>query len=405
MNWRLLNQKLIDQLKHEGAIRTKPVERAFRVVPRHLFVPHESPETAYRNQVIGLKLDGHGVTISSLSQPSMIAIMLEQLGLKPGQRVLEVGAGTGYNAALMAAIVGKSGHVVTLDIDDDLVQNTTANLAAANVQNVTAITRDGGFGYAERAPYDRIILTTSAYDIAPAWVDQLADRGRLLLPLIIVPDVQYAIAFDKHPDLLQSVSHYRCRFVTLRGQYRTPDQGRWHINADTYLSRTATAPPVSQQQLAAWLDSDPIAHAMPVHADFGAILHGLELWLLTHLPHTYTLLSRQNPPPFRALMVTNEPAQSSSLAHILADGMALLSRHSQHHDDTAPLVVSQYGPDPAAAHAMWQSIKAWDALHQPTERNLQFGLVRRAITTTEPRYTVLPKQDFTLIIHWQPSKN
>jgi hypothetical protein len=101
-----------------GAIKSPAVEAAFRAVPRHVFVPEVSAEHAYRNEAIPTKLvDGHAV--SSASQPSIVAVMLEQLDVQPGQRVLEIEAGTGYNAALLARLVGPSGHVVTVDLDED----------------------------------------------------------------------------------------------------------------------------------------------------------------------------------------------------------------------------------------------------------------------------------------------
>src|SRR5581483_5459570 len=114
-----------------------------------------------------------------------MAIMLEQLQLKPGLRVLEIGAGTGYNAALMAHIVGETGQVITIDIDEDIVYNARLHLVTAGFERVQVICADGGAGYAHAAPYDRIILTVGASDITPAWRDQMKPNGRLLLPLTL----------------------------------------------------------------------------------------------------------------------------------------------------------------------------------------------------------------------------
>src|SRR5512146_3300442 len=106
------------------------VEAAFRAVPRHLFLPDLTPEEAYRDEAIPTKRLQTGQIVSSSSQPSIMAIMLEQLALEPGQRVLEIGAGTGYNAALIAHLVGETGHVVSLDIDQDIVDAAWLHLAA-----------------------------------------------------------------------------------------------------------------------------------------------------------------------------------------------------------------------------------------------------------------------------------
>ena len=111
-----------------------------------------------------------GVTTSSASQPSMMAIMLGQLDLQPGHRVLEIGAGTGYNAALMARIVGPGGRVVAVDIDADLVDGAARHLAAAGVDGVELVCADGARGYPPAAPYDRIVLTVGSGDVRPEWV-------------------------------------------------------------------------------------------------------------------------------------------------------------------------------------------------------------------------------------------
>ena len=127
-----LQHALLATLKHNGLLRSPHVEAAFHAVPRHLFLPGVPLDEVYRDGSVSIK-QRDGVSISSSSQPSMMAIMLEQLDLQPGQRVLEIGTGTGYNAALMAQMVGATGHVVTIDLDADLVDHARAHLAAAGV--------------------------------------------------------------------------------------------------------------------------------------------------------------------------------------------------------------------------------------------------------------------------------
>src|SRR5207245_8982442 len=111
-----------EELIASGCVPSPGVEGAFRAVPRHLFVPGVDPTEVYADRAIQTKRAPNGRGISSSSQPSIMAIMLEQLGLAPGMRVLEIGAGTGYNAALLAHLVGEQGHVTTVDIDPDPVE-------------------------------------------------------------------------------------------------------------------------------------------------------------------------------------------------------------------------------------------------------------------------------------------
>src|SRR5882724_8598630 len=210
-----LHHALIDHMKKTGSLTSPEIEAAFRGVPRHQFLSHLPLEEVYRDQAITTKVIS-GEFVSSSSQPSMMAIMLEQLQVQAGERVLEIGAGTGYNAALLAHLVGPTGQVVTIDIDDDIVEQARTNLQQAGYAQVRVLCADGALGYAELAPYDRIILTVSASDIAPAWLDQLAPSGRLLLPLSLYGP-QVSVAFDREGDHLISVSLRGCGFVSLRG--------------------------------------------------------------------------------------------------------------------------------------------------------------------------------------------
>ncbi len=217
-----LRQALVDELARGGHLRSPAIEQAFRDVPRHLFLPDVAPEEVYRDRwIVTKKVDGE--VVSSSSQPQIMAVMLDQLGLEPGHRVLEVGAGTGYNAALMAHIVGDTGEVTALDLDQDIVNGARAHLAAAGFERVRVVCADGGFGYPEAAPYDRIILTVAAWDVAPAWREQLEPGGRLVLPLAIGGS-QKSVAFERRAGHLASLSVKECVFMTLRGAFAAPDR-------------------------------------------------------------------------------------------------------------------------------------------------------------------------------------
>src|ERR1700685_4544369 len=116
-----LHAGLIDLLLARGTIRTSRVETAMRSVPRHPFVPGVPAESAYApDHAVVTRRDPAGTALSSASAPGVVAAMLEQRDVQPGDRILEIGAGTGYNAALLAELAGPAGHVVTVDIDQDV---------------------------------------------------------------------------------------------------------------------------------------------------------------------------------------------------------------------------------------------------------------------------------------------
>jgi protein-L-isoaspartate(D-aspartate) O-methyltransferase len=212
------------------------VEAAFRAIPRHLFVPDRPLEEAYADRVIVTK-EIDGMPASACEQPAIVAVMLELLALEPGQRVLEIGAGTGHTAALIAHIVGESGQVITLDIEPDLVSSARAHLALAGLERVQVVCADGGYGYPDAAPFDRVILTAGATDITRAWRAQLRPGGRLVMPLWLERDgsLQVCVAFEKQADVLASVAIQRGGFMGLRGAFRTPLRQRAELGSEPGL--------------------------------------------------------------------------------------------------------------------------------------------------------------------------
>ncbi|CAI8030735.1 Protein-L-isoaspartate O-methyltransferase 1, partial [Geodia barretti] len=161
---------------------SQDVREAFGKVPRHLFVPKVDIATAYTDQPVFIRWHA-GTPISSSTQPTMMAIMAEQLHLEPGCRVLEIGSGTGYNAAILAHIVGDSGGVITVDIDQDIVDEASGNLSKAGDGDVEVVRGDGFEGFSAGQPYDRIMVTVGARDVSPHWVEQLKNGGIMVVPL------------------------------------------------------------------------------------------------------------------------------------------------------------------------------------------------------------------------------
>lgn len=218
------NQELVDQLVAGGALHDPDVAAAFRAVLRHHFLPGLPLRDVYEDSAITTKTGERGEAISSSSQPAIMAVMLEQLRVEPGQRVLEIGAGTGYNAALLARLAGGPvGRVTTIEIDEDLCEQARANLRAAGAELVEVVQADGAAGWIAGAPYDRIIVTACGCDLSPAWLDQLAEGGRLVCPLAIAGPVQESIGFVRRGRALYSDQVAGCGFVPLRGALAPPD--------------------------------------------------------------------------------------------------------------------------------------------------------------------------------------
>lgn len=214
--------RLARALRDSGRVLTPAIVAAFESVPRHVFVPELPLAQAYQDEALVIKYGADGVPVSSSSQPAMMAIMAEQLDLRPGQRVLEIGTGTGYNAAVLAHIVGPGGRVVTVDIDGGLVARARAGLDATGYPDVRVIQADGGYGDPAGAPFDRIIVTAGAWDIAPAWLEQLTPGGRLVLPLAI-RGIQFSVALDRRDGRWVSASAFRCGFVRMTGAFADPE--------------------------------------------------------------------------------------------------------------------------------------------------------------------------------------
>lgn len=174
---------LVRRLRNNGYIKSDEMERAFRAVPREEFVRPETRKHAYRDSPLPI---GLGQTISA---PHMCAIMCESLSLQPGLKVLEIGAGSGYHAALCAELVAPRntttpGHVYTIEIVEGLIKFAQENLERTGYDDrVTLIHADGGVGLPEQAPFDRILVAAAAPTVPQPLLDQLAFGGIMLIPV------------------------------------------------------------------------------------------------------------------------------------------------------------------------------------------------------------------------------
>ncbi|MGH9175382.1 MAG: methyltransferase domain-containing protein, partial [Vicinamibacterales bacterium] len=219
-----------------------------------------------------------GVGLSSSSQPAIMAIMLQQLDLFAGARVLEIGAGTGYNAALMHELAGQRGQIVTIDIDDEVAGWARERLDAAGYHDVVVYCADGADGWPAGAPYDRIILTVGAADITPGWFEQLRDGGRLVLPLLL-GNGELSIAFEKDGNRLVSRSVEPCGFMRIRGKLDDPVR-IVPINSEVVAATTRADLPVDLLRL---LLATPARREHWDGAPYDGFTFFAGLWGLPHL--------------------------------------------------------------------------------------------------------------------------
>jgi len=212
MAFKLENDKLIEHVRYMGYLKSKKVENALKEVPRHNFVPEDIRELAYRDSPLSI---GHGQTIS---QPSTVVAMTEALDVKLGQKVLEIGTGSGWQAAILSKLVGESGFVYTIEIIPELVNFAKNNIKKLNVNNVEVIEGDGSLGLKEHAPFDRIIVTAACPDVPKPLLDQLKINGIIVIP-IGNPYLQEMNVIEKTEDGIKRNTIGSFMFVPLVGKY------------------------------------------------------------------------------------------------------------------------------------------------------------------------------------------
>jgi protein-L-isoaspartate(D-aspartate) O-methyltransferase len=170
---------MVDRYKRAGYIKSKRVEEAINAVPRELFMDQRYRDYAYNDQPFPIPGDGR----QTISAPYMYPVTYEPLKLEKGQRFLEIGAGSGYGAAIARELVGSEGFVVSIEINPDTYRFAVENLKAARYNDVKVILGDGTLGYPELAPYDAISITASTPDIPPPIYEQMADHSKLIAPV------------------------------------------------------------------------------------------------------------------------------------------------------------------------------------------------------------------------------
>jgi protein-L-isoaspartate(D-aspartate) O-methyltransferase len=254
--------RMVDRLAEQVHPREETLS-AFRKVPRHLFLPDVELDRVYSGSAIPTRHDEKGNPISSSSEVAIMALMIDALRLEQGQRVLEIGAGTGYNAAVLAELVGVE-NVVTLDIDPEIALEARAHLRAVGHGSLRVETSDGWMGWPDGAPYARLELTAATADISPHWVAQLEEGGVLVAPLLLRPNAQALVALRKRGETLESLSVFAGGFMSLRGVGAAGDQARevggWRVTSsralddDRLLALLGEMPSVELAEPASWND-------------------------------------------------------------------------------------------------------------------------------------------------------
>lgn len=371
MSAQQLRDEMVRQLIEMGALRSSHAVAAFRKVPRHLATPAEDLATAYlAEHAVITKTDSDGVQLSSVSAPRIQAMQIEQADIAPGMRVLEIGSG-GVNAAYLAEIVGKDGLVVTADIDPEVTARAEKFLPETGYDDrVRIVTGDGEHGVPEHAPYDRIIVTVQAADIPPAWIDQLVDGGRLVVPLRM-RGMTRTVAFVRDGERLVSDGFELCGFVPMQG-------------AGENRVRLVVLHDVEEEEVGLRLDDHPEPDTEALRAALrttrvevwsGVTLAGdeskehLDLWLTTVFDNLPLLIAK---PAARAcgLVASVSPLGIPTLVE--GGNFAYRTVRSTEDPDRFELGVIGHGPGAQEmADRMVEQIQVWDRKHRSHHAHIE----------------------------------
>jgi protein-L-isoaspartate(D-aspartate) O-methyltransferase len=204
--------EMVEKMRLRG-IRQTALLDAIEEIPRELFIPDFEKATAYEDSPAPI---GYGQTIS---QPYVVALMIQELQLDKTHCVLDVGCGSGYQTALLSRLAR---HVYAIERIDDLTERAIATLAALNIDNISITTGDGSMGWPEEAPFDRIISGAAGPDIPQPWIDQLADNGRIVAP-VGGGEMQKLVLVRKNGSVIRRDELMDVRFVRLIGREGFPE--------------------------------------------------------------------------------------------------------------------------------------------------------------------------------------
>ncbi|MFE5325497.1 methyltransferase, FxLD system [Embleya sp. NPDC056575] len=358
-----LRHRLADRLRDEGTVRSAPVHAALRIVPRHLFVPDAPIEDAYSDEAVYTKAKD-GVSLSAASQPTIVAAMLEQLAVEPGQRILEI---------------------VAVDV----------------------VLGDGALGHPKAAPHDRVVATVGAHEVPAAWLDQLAPDGRLLLPLRLAGAVSRTIAFERAPGTWVGRSSEMAVFMPLRGGIS--DDSRTVIDLTgtsevTLQTHRDNHPHTDPATLTGVLDT--LRHTVWIGVTFGngESFEWLDLWLGCALTNPIMRMNVEAGARERGLVAPMFPIAAMATTTSAGALAYLTARAGEPVDGAArhEVGVIAHGPEAGdLAETVAGHIRTWDR-DGFRARTVRFALEDRPAPTdpVNGRF-VLARPDHPVTVAWQ----
>jgi len=336
------------------------VMAAMRIVPRHLFAPGVPLVRAYEDIYTSIvtKTSAGGTSLSSVTAPWIIAGMLAQLDVRPGQSVLEIGSG-GYQAALLRELVGPEGSVTTVDIDPGVTARARACLDLAGYGDVQVLCADGEYGAPRHGPFDRIIVAVQARDIPPAWTAQLTPDGRLVTPLL-TRGVSRSWELEREGGHLVSRSNGPAGFVPMQGAgkhrgWRVDEAGvRLWSDEPADVDRAALTGVLATERSEAWSG---------VTVPRGELIIGPDLWLATDPDLCQLKASREavDRGTVAASWQMNTPALASG------GSLAYRARPRPVDDEGTAFEFGAYGHGPRGAELAERlagHIRTWDRDHR-----------------------------------------
>ena len=366
---------LVERLTRAGMLRSESLIRAFAGVPREAFVPEASPAEVYIDSTVPVFND-EGDQITTSSQPGMMAFMLEQLDLKQGHRVLEIGAGTGYNAAILAEVTGPGGSVDSIEIDP-----TAAEMAAGALAGIGSQARvhhaDGGNGWPEGGPYDRVIATVAVWDIPGAWIAQTVPGGVIVAPLSILGEEYSCKWIVDSGSLRGCCSAAPCAFVRFQGDMAHPnphislgDNGR---GTGVIFGEEGRLP--NRHTLDRWLDGPSRQERLWGVGD-PDVFEGLVMWLLMKEGAERLVRVWGNAP--------GSPWQGPAVGLYSDTGMAFIASSGR-------WIVYGEGPD----QQMWSRLDEWRLRGRPDRTAFRIDLIPGLQDAGPGR---IPRREHTIII-------